>query len=136
MREQGTYSSRGAQERTEVAEDLSRLLAADPPEQGTLGPVALELGSLAKLYGVMEALTAEVQSLRAEVRAIRGPAPRAPKSLLSLREVAKRLGIRNESVPDLIADRKLKTVKVNGKPKVPASEVERLAREGFDTRRS
>jgi excisionase family DNA binding protein len=70
----------------------------------------------------------------------RPPAPeRAPPDvrLLSAREAARRLGVsRGATIAELIAAGKLRTVRVNGRERIPASEVERLAREGFDARQS
>ena len=54
--------------------------------------------------------------------------------LLSKREAARRLGIdRNRGLRALIETGQLNVVKKNGADAVPAAEVERLAREGFDT---
>lgn len=71
-------------------------------------------------------------ALESEVRALRGAVkPRqAGKAFLSLREAARRLGVsRNSTLADLISDRRIKTVRLNGRLKVPAAEVERLIRE-------
>lgn len=55
------------------------------------------------------------------------------KALLSFREAARRLGIdRGRTLSELVARGELKVVDANGRKKVPATEVERLAREGFD----
>src|SRR6266545_8300192 len=56
---------------------------------------------------------------------------RAECRLLSMREAARRLGVsRTRTLPDLIRDRRIRTVTVNGRPKVPMEEVERVEREG------
>ncbi len=54
-----------------------------------------------------------------------------PRSrLLSKREAARRLGIsRTRTLPDLIADRRLRVVRVGDGVRIPAAEVERLAKE-------
>jgi hypothetical protein len=42
---------------------------------------------------------------------------------------------RTKTIAVLIDAKKIRTVKVNGRVRIPASEVERLAREGFDVTR-
>jgi excisionase family DNA binding protein len=77
------------------------------------------------------------------IRGLRGTStPRAAATkpdarLLSAREVARRLGVsRGKTIGVLIDTGKIRTVVVNGRVKIPASEVERLTREGFDVTRS
>lgn len=55
------------------------------------------------------------------------------KLLLSQREAAKLLGIGRDTLAELIGLKKLRTTKVNGQPRIPRSEVERLAEQGIDT---
>jgi hypothetical protein len=82
---------------------------------------------LATLLTAFATLTDEVVALRAEVRALRAPMGR----LLSLREAARVLGVsRNRTLPVLIREGRVRVVTVNGKPKIPADEVERISREG------
>ncbi len=82
--------------------------------------------ALALLADVVRRLDA----LQAEVRELRPRRPN-PRPLLSLREAARRLGVsRNSTLAGLIHDRRIKTVRVAGRIKVPAVEVERLIREG------
>ena len=51
--------------------------------------------------------------------------------LLSLRAAARLLGVsRCRTLPNLIAERKLKTVTIAGRVKVPRSEIDRIEREG------
>src|SRR4051812_17622002 len=60
-----------------------------------------------------------------------------PSKLLSLRQAARLLGIdRNITLHELISSGQLKTVSANGKVRIPADEVERLCREGFDSTRA
>ena len=88
-----------------------------------------QIGGLHELLQVMltklSTLEADVGELRREARSKGRPRP-----FLSLREAARRLGVsRNSTLADLIGDRRVKTVRINGKVKVPAAEVERLIRE-------
>jgi hypothetical protein len=43
---------------------------------------------------------------------------------------------RGRTLAVLIVEGKCRTVKINGRTRIPMEEVERLAREGFDVRRS
>jgi excisionase family DNA binding protein len=82
----------------------------------------------AVLTTIASALTKEIEERPRHRR------PRPDARLLSQREAAHRLGVdRNTTLVDLIRTGQIRTVEVNGKRKVPASEVERLAQEGFDT---
>jgi excisionase family DNA binding protein len=76
-------------------------------------------------------MTTRLDALRTEMSELRSGQPKvSPRPFLSLREAARRLGVsRNSTLVDLIADRRIKTVRVNGRVKVPASEVERVIRE-------
>jgi excisionase family DNA binding protein len=75
-----------------------------------------------------------VSQLRAELRALLSLGKRQGKVLLSLREAARRLGVdRNSTLRELIQNGRLRVVSANGKLRVPATEVERLALEGFDS---
>ncbi len=59
--------------------------------------------------------------------------PKEEKALLSLRAAAKLLGVaRDSTLKELIVSGWLKTVDVNGRKKIPAAEVERLAHEGWE----
>jgi hypothetical protein len=84
------------------------------------------------LAGVLRAvttLTAEVVALRADVAALRSPAP--PPRLISLRQAARILGIsRTRTLPALMRDRRIRVVRVNGRPKIPMEEIARIGREG------
>jgi hypothetical protein len=65
---------------------------------------------------------------------VKASKPRDSKRLLSQAEAARRLGVcPDKTLPKLIAQRQLKPVMVNGKPKIPAAQVEQLALQGFDT---
>lgn len=80
-------------------------------------------------------LIAETARFREELKGLvsRASAKRAHQ-LLSLREAARRLGVdRGTTLAELIEQRRLRVVHVNGRPRIPAAEVERLAQEGFDT---
>ena len=71
-----------------------------------------------------------IEALTREVRTLRGSSPHV---LLSFREAAKRLGVdRNKVLPELVRRGELRTVDVNGQKRIPAEEIERLARQGFD----
>ena len=91
---------------------------------------------------LLVALQKQVEDLRVEIRELREEKvskirDRSHQRILSQREAAKRLRISRESTLQyLIADKKIKTIMVNGKEKIPATEVERLSREGFCTNRS
>lgn len=79
---------------------------------------------------VREALRAEIHSLGETLAGARA-SPTA--LLLSQREAARLLGVsRNSTLRALITNGQLKTVQKGGSTMVPRSEVERLAREGFD----
>jgi hypothetical protein len=57
--------------------------------------------------------------------------------LLSARAAARLLGVsRGKTIAVLIDTGKVRTVVVNGRKRIPLSEIERLSREGFDTRQS
>lgn len=99
--------------------------STSPPESGSQ--------SLAAPPWALE-LLAKVDALQAEVSALKTTTARAPKALLSLRQAAARLGVdRGTTLRDLITSGQLQTVTANDKTKVPASEVERLSRTGFDS---
>jgi hypothetical protein len=66
----------------------------------------------------------------------RAPTTKADARLLSARDVARFLRVRRETVALLILTRQIRTVEVNGRPRIPATEVDRLTREGFDVARS
>lgn len=56
---------------------------------------------------------------------------RGERRLLSMREAASMLGVsRTRTLPLLVKDRRIRVVTVNGRPKVPREEVERIEREG------
>jgi len=81
---------------------------------------------LERLAAVLEGLERRLAPLEAANEPMR-----AECRLLSMRQAARRLGIsRTRTLPDLIRDRRIRTVTVNGRPKVPAHEVERIEREG------
>jgi excisionase family DNA binding protein len=85
---------------------------------------------LKRLADDLAELRAEVASLRHELRPRRG----ARGQLLSLREAARRLGIdRGATLATLLETRQIRGTKVNGRVRIPASEVDRLVRDGFDT---
>ena len=85
--------------------------------------------SLVDVVKLLESIQQQINELKSSQTR-----PRKPKLLLSLREAAARLGVdRNTTLHDLIGLGLLKTVEANGKTKVPATEVERLATEGFQT---
>jgi hypothetical protein len=99
-----------------------------------------------------EAFTAAVrelgETLRAEIRALREALaglsaadlrkkkrPASSALLLSQREAARLLGVsRNSTLRALIKNGQLKTVQKSDAAMVPRSEIERLAREGFDAK--
>ena len=80
-------------------------------------------------------LIAETARFREELKSLMSRASsRRAHQLLSLREAARRLGVdRGTTLAELIEQRRLRVVQVNGRPRIPAVEVERLAQEGFDT---
>lgn len=81
--------------------------------------------AIAEVNRRLEQLTAEVARLRSDLRPRRAGQP-----LLSLREAARRLGVsRNSTLQDLIRDRRIRTTRVNGRVRIPATEIERLIRE-------
>jgi hypothetical protein len=41
--------------------------------------------------------------------------------------------VSRNTIPGLVKDRRLRTITVNGQPRIPASEVERIQREGTST---
>jgi len=83
---------------------------------------------LARLIGETMTLRQELKSL------VSRDAARRSHELLSLREAARRLGVdRGTTLAELVAQKRLRIVHVNGRPRIPADEVKRLASEGFDT---
>lgn len=92
-------------------------------------------GILAELREIRAALLIITSSLEENRKKSSTPRRSNPHAqLLSQREAARRLGVdRNTTLVALIRTGQLRTVEVNGKRKVPASEVERLAQEGFDS---
>jgi|SRR5712664_292710 len=84
---------------------------------------------------VLAEAVADIVMARLEARLNALATARQPRGgdtrLLSLRGAARRLGVsRGRTLPDLIAERKVKTVTVAGRVKVPMSEIERIEREG------
>ena len=97
---------------------------------------------LSAIEGIHEELRAINATLTTIASALEKRHPKTPTrrrpnphaQLLSQREAARRLGIdRNTTLVALIQTGQLRTVEANGKRKVPATEVERLAQEGFDS---
>jgi DNA-binding LytR/AlgR family response regulator len=57
--------------------------------------------------------------------------PREEGRLLSLRAAAEKLGVdRKSTLKTLIADRRIRVVTINGRPRIPMSEIERIERDG------
>jgi excisionase family DNA binding protein len=82
---------------------------------------------------VLEASELEQLIERAVERAV-GRAPRggAAKELLSKRAAAKLLGVdRGTTLEQMIADGRLRTVDVGGRPRVPRAELERVLAAGL-----
>lgn len=74
-------------------------------------------------------LLALLQSIAADVAALKRQ--RQPKKLLSLTQAAKQLGVsRNDTLHVLISTKRIRTVKVRGKLRIPSSEIERIQAEG------
>ena len=83
---------------------------------------------------LLKTLLAEVQSLRTELTKLKA---KPEKRLLSFRQAAQRLGIdRNQALHILIKTKQLRTVQANGRTRIPLTEIERLAQEGFDLTRT
>lgn len=75
--------------------------------------------------------------VREEVLKALGSTCLSPKVLLSFREAARRLGVdRCKVLPLLVASGQLRTVRAGRRVKIPAAEIERVAREGFDPEQS
>lgn len=84
-----------------------------------------------------QTLNEKVDDLESEVKRLRGQVLLFDVRLLSKSRAAKRLGIdRGAALDFLIETKQLRTVRVGKRVKIPASEVERLAREGFKRPRS
>jgi excisionase family DNA binding protein len=78
--------------------------------------------STTEILTLLQRIAADVASLKRQ---------RQPKKLLSLTQAAKQLGVsRNDTLHDLIASKRIRTVKVKGKVRIPASEIERIQSEG------
>lgn len=80
-------------------------------------------------------LIAETAKFREDLKSlVSRVSSRRSQQLLSLREAARRLGVdRGTTLAELIAQKRLRVVQVNGRPRIPAAEVERVSSEGFDT---
>ena len=107
-----------------------------PQTSGAAPSARHEAGTLpdgvVSVQDALAAMQAELRSLRIQIRG-----RSSPRQVLSLREAARQLGIdRNRTLKALLASGQVRTVQVNGKKKIPASEVDRLAQHGFDTSRT
>ena len=86
---------------------------------------------------MIEVVLEEVRALRREVAELRRERRVGTGKLLSAAEAARRLGVsRGKTIAVLIDEGKIRTVPVNGRLRIPASEIDRLVREGFDVTRS
>lgn len=72
----------------------------------------------------------EMAQVSSRPQVLPGRRNRIEKRLLSMRATAERLGTRFGTVQQLIAEKKLRTVKFGGRNKIPVSEIERIEREG------
>lgn len=92
---------------------------------------------LAEVLAEVRALRAENSAMRQEMAARLAPAPtagrkRVPARLLSVRHAAERLGVSaGRTLAPAIADGRVRTVSVEGRPRVPVAEVERIERDGL-----
>lgn len=87
-----------------------------------------------RLHHVVAALREEIRALRREVAALALRWGEHAPALLSMRQAAKRLGIgRTDTLPHLIAQRRIRTVTLAGRTKIPLSEIERIEHEGTGT---
>jgi excisionase family DNA binding protein len=121
----------------DVADEL------DPPEVEPLPPLPGDVEATVRDFarshiGKRVAKAAEniprIPAVRRRPKRL--PEEKRDARLLSAREAARRLGVsRGKTIAALIDSGRLRTVTVNGRVRIPASEVERLAREGFDTTR-
>lgn len=85
---------------------------------------------LRDVHRALEQLLAEVRLL---ARLTQGNA--GDRALLTLRAAARRLGVdRGTTLANMIADREIRTVRLKGKLRIPASEIERICREGTTRR--
>lgn len=76
----------------------------------------------------LEALAAALERIERKVDALTRERPSS--RLLSKRQAARLLGIsRTTTLEDMIADRKLRVVKVGDRVRIPAAEVERITAE-------
>jgi hypothetical protein len=105
--------------------------ANEPGELRAANDVMSEGAAVVHLVGVVGALVVELAALRAEVRALRPVAADANR-LVSHREAARLLGVsRTRTLPLLLRQRGVNTVKVAGRPKIPMGDIERIGREGM-----
>lgn len=87
-----------------------------------------------------ESLRAAFQEVKAELVALRSVVSRMssaavhPRQLLSLRAAAKQLGVdRTKVIAKLVREGRVRVVLVNNRPRIPASELVRIAQEGFSS---
>jgi excisionase family DNA binding protein len=89
-------------------------------------------GEPQELVARLERVEKQLERLAAAVEVLARQRNRDDRRLLSIATAAQRLGVsRNTTMRYLIQDRRIRTIKLNGRVRIPASEVERVEAEGF-----
>ena len=77
-------------------------------------------------------LAAALARLEAKVDELLATKRKPRRALLSFSQAASVLGVsRNDTLHEMVAAGRVKAVKVNGRWKIPATEIERIQREGI-----
>lgn len=122
-----------------------RALGAATVDGWLIAPAPGPLGRLMPMFRAMAERAAArepdpyieaLEEIRSGVKLLIGGRRKRKPGHLSFREAATQLRIdRNTTLKDLISTGQLRTIQVQGKLRVPSSEVERLCAEGFDSKK-
>jgi hypothetical protein len=86
-----------------------------------------------QIFQTLNEILTELREIKDYVLDLRARNRRPEKVLLSLQAAAARLGVsRNSTLLEMIERKQIRTVDANGKRRIPAFEIERVAAEGFN----
>ncbi|MGC4116966.1 MAG: helix-turn-helix domain-containing protein [Myxococcales bacterium] len=79
-----------------------------------------------------EALREQLDRIERKLDELLSHKRRPPRALLSFAQAASMLGVsRNDTLHELVACKRIRAIRINGRWKVPWTEIERVMREGI-----